>query len=143
MLQDMWQFNNDGGVKTALTWALARCAHPELHAHFVREFVSQPESAAVVQELGHKLAQQGRFDVLDHLLQEGIITTDNTTDTTLLISINNGALQGDRAETVEWLLSHGLMLDDIRRRVMPCHGKLVTYFAQLDEARAEAEAAAE
>jgi hypothetical protein len=92
--------------------------------------------AAVIQELGHKLAQKGRIDVLDHLLQEGLLSSD----TRLIASINSGALQGDRVETVEWLLSHGLSLDDIRQRVMPCHRRMIAYFTELDETAAEAEA---
>jgi hypothetical protein len=76
--------------------------------------------------------------VLDHLLQEGLITSNTTTDTRLLISINNGALEGDRVVTVEWLLSHGLLLDNFRARVMPCHRRLIAYFTELDEAAAVA-----
>jgi hypothetical protein len=64
----MWQFN---GVQTALTWASTKCGIPALHAHFVREFASQHESA--VEALLHKVAQKGRTDVLEHLLQEGLL----------------------------------------------------------------------
>jgi hypothetical protein len=46
MVQDMWlPYDYNGGVKTALTWALARCATPEQHAHFVKEFAVYTYSA--------------------------------------------------------------------------------------------------
>jgi hypothetical protein len=91
-----------------------------------------------VEALGQKLAQKGRIDVLDHLLQEGLLTSN----TWLISSINNSALEGDKVVTVEWLLSYGLLLNGIRQRVMPCHRKLVAYFAQLDAATTAAEAVA-
>jgi hypothetical protein len=69
MLLALWGFYD---TKGALTWALARCGIPVLHARFIRECAA--EEPLIVEELVHKVAQKGSVQVLEHLLQEGLIT---------------------------------------------------------------------
>jgi hypothetical protein len=133
MLHRMWEFHD---IEGALTWALARYGLPLLCVHFIKQCEKQQQSA-VAEELVHKLAQKGRIDVLDHLLENGVLSNNNA----VVVEINDGAIDGDRVAVFKWLRSHGLLLDDVRERVMPCHRKLIAYFTELDTAAAAAAAA--
>jgi hypothetical protein len=126
----MWIFHD---AKSAFASALPRCSLPLLHAHFIRVC---PQQCAVVDELLHNLAQKGSVNVLEHLLQEALLTSDR-----LIIAINNGEIEGDQIVSVEWLQSHGLLINDIRQRLVPCHKKLIAYFREIDRAAVAAEPA--
>jgi hypothetical protein len=127
LVRTMWSFRAHR-VKLALTRALARYGNPLLHVHFIKEF-EQQQQPEVVQELVHKIAQRGNVHILEHLLQEGFLSSD-----THISSINNGAIEGDQIVSVEWLQSHGLLINDIRQRLVPCHQKLIAYLAEIDNA---------
>jgi hypothetical protein len=123
MAHAMWAFYD---IKGALTWALARCGIPILHARFIRECAAEP---IIIQDLVHKVAQKGSVQVLAHLLQEGLVASDE-----LISLMNCGAVEGDKVQIIQWLQSQGLLIDSIRSRVMPCHNKLIAYFTELDRA---------
>jgi hypothetical protein len=117
----LWDF-----VGKSFHWALARCGVPVLHSYFIQNC---PQ--AIAEDLVHKVAQKGSVQVLEHILQEGIL---NENTFRLIVSINNGALEGDKVAVVEWLLSHGLLSNGMRQRLMPCNRKLIAFFTQLDSA---------
>jgi hypothetical protein len=112
----------------ALTWALVRNGVPVLHEYIIRT------QQTISQDLAQKVAQKGRIDVLDCLLESSLLVDNDA----IVRSFNIGAVAGDKVIVVKWLLAHGLLLDSIRQEVMPCHRKLIAYFAELDDAAAVA-----
>eukprot|EP00953_Heterococcus_sp_UTEX-ZZ885_P035943 18536-Heterococcus_DN1.PRE.9 len=128
-----------GASKRAIMKAVTRRGTAAQHSYFIDNLsgftTSHHGLLSDKESLVQQVARRGRTDVLDHLYDRGVLNDARTVS-----AMHSGAVEGDTVVTVQWLVEHGLLQADFKGKLVPCHKKILAYFAAIDTAAAAAAA---
>jgi hypothetical protein len=132
-------FYLDPSSRAAIVKNLARRGAPVLASYYIEKvsFDGHYGYASDTVTLVQQVARRGRTDVLDHLYDRGVLNDARTVS-----AMHSGAIEGDTVVAVQWLAQHGMLQTDFRAKLVPCHRKVLAYFAGVDTTTAVAAAAA-